>query len=64
MFGTDTLSADNWDVRLCFDASKKKIINKSWREESLSAYKKKKRKTYKALFLVGKDKEGLFHCAF
>lgn len=56
MFGTDTLSADNWDVRLCFDASKKKIINKSWREESLSAYKKKKRKTYKALFLVGKDK--------
>lgn len=24
MFGTDTLSADNSDVRLCFDASQKK----------------------------------------
>lgn len=35
---------------------RKKIINKSRREKSLSAYKKKKRKTYKALFLVGKDK--------
>lgn len=43
MFGTDTLSADNSDVRLCFDASQKKSINKFRREESLSAYKKKKK---------------------
>lgn len=27
MFGTDTLSADNSDVRLCFDASQKKKLS-------------------------------------
>lgn len=54
MFGTDASSADNSDVGLCLDASQKKIINKSWRVESLSAYKKKK-ENCKTLFLVLKD---------
>lgn len=43
MFGIDILFVDNWDVWLCFDVSKKKIINKFWREESLLVYKKKKK---------------------
>lgn len=63
MFGTDASSADNSDVGLCLDASQKKIINKSWKVESLSTYEKKK-ENCKTLFLVRKDNEGLFHCAF
>lgn len=56
MFGTDTLSADNSDVRLCFDASQKKLSTNPGGKKAYELIKRKKRKTYKALFLVGKDK--------
>lgn len=51
MFGTDTLSADNWDVRLCFDASKKKLSTNPGGKKAYQLIKRKKGKLTRLYFL-------------